>query len=556
MGARSLPSAVALEDVLRRGRDALASGHLEGAVDTFDAALRMKPTYAPAWRAKGRALRAAGDLQNALECYAEALRHEPDDEASWFGLGLTLHSLGRPDEEVQAYDELLRRNPKHVAARMNRGVALHESGRYEDALACYDEILEMRPEFAPAWNNRGAVLLRLNRTEEALEALNEALALDPANEDAAANRKAVLERLGRDDPPPPPYEIPMPVPLPPKLAPRALANLGLPAVAAWRRHRPETPDDYVALGTALLEDRMPALAAGAFAKAEAGNAGPVAAVGKLLALEAAKDSQAASVASRTAEAFPEVPRVALAVARVRESTGDREGAMAALDALLARKPDLAWAWGRKGMLALQSGEASAAVEAFRRATELDPGDPDAWANLAASLHREGKPGDALSACDRALALNASHHAAMNNRGVILAHRGEPHAADQAFRAAAKATPSPSVTLNRAHLAESRGRHSTAARLYEKARSMDPEARESDAGLSRTRRALRERDKARTAQLRARLESVPGIGPATAKRVLKAGMDTAAKVRRATTRALRDAGLTPAQARAVRRAFKT
>ncbi|HEV8594818.1 MAG TPA: tetratricopeptide repeat protein, partial [Thermoplasmata archaeon] len=82
----ALPSAVALEDVLRRGRAEMEAGHIDGALRTFDAALRIKPTYAPAWRAKGRALRTAGNASAALDCYAEALRHEPEDESSWFGL--------------------------------------------------------------------------------------------------------------------------------------------------------------------------------------------------------------------------------------------------------------------------------------------------------------------------------------------------------------------------------------------------------------------------------------------------------------------------------------
>lgn len=552
-GTPSLPSAVALEDVLRRGREALAEGRVDGALETFDDALRIKPTYAPAWRAKGRALRASGDAEAALACYAEALRNEPDDEASWFGLALTLHALGRPRDEVQAYDEILRRNPGHIAAWMNRGVALHESREYEEALRCYDRILELRPEFAPAWNDRGAALIRLGRPEEALAAFDEALGLDPSFEDAASNRRTVLKGLKRDTPAPPPYTFPPRDPLPQALDPRVRANLGLPAVAAWRRVRPEDPEDYVALGTALLDEGTPGVALSAFRKA---GPSPAAALGALIAMERSAHPRLLEGASSALAAHPDKPRVAAAVARIRESSGDLDGASEAIAGLLARRPGLAWTWSWRGLLALRRGSAAAAAEHFERATAGDPGDVDAWAGLAAALHLEGRTEDALVACDRALAIDPDHGAARNNRGVILAAKGDREGADVEFRAALKAAGDVTAMLNRALLAESGRGWRSALKLYEKVLAREPDDRAAAAGKDRASAALRDRRRVSRKTLLSRLESIPGIGPTSAGRVVDAGFDTTAKVRRATVTALRRAGLTAAQARAVRSAFRT
>ena len=41
MDPRSLPSAVALEDVLRRGHEALRAGYVDGALRTFDAVVEV-----------------------------------------------------------------------------------------------------------------------------------------------------------------------------------------------------------------------------------------------------------------------------------------------------------------------------------------------------------------------------------------------------------------------------------------------------------------------------------------------------------------------------------
>lgn len=462
---RSLPSALALEDVLRQGWQALDAGRVEEALRAFDGALRIKPTYAPAWRAKGRALRVAGNPNAAVQCYEKALEHQPDDEASLFDLAHILHELGRGEEELHAYDELLGRNPRNASAWMNRGVALHEAGRFEEALACYDRILAMRLEAAAAWNNRGAALLRLGRFEEALAACDEAFALEPGFADAVTNRTTALANLGRDEPLPTPLALPSPVPLPAALEPRVLSNLGLPALEACRRNRPESADDFAALGTALLDEGTPEAALSAYGKAQAMGAGPVAGLGRLLALQVLANPRAGEQAAQLLASAHTVPRVAVAVARLRESANDFAGASAALTVLLERHPDLAWIWAWKGLLLLRIGRFADARAAFERATAADPTDADAWANLAAVLHREGRGADALAACDRALALDPTSRVAWNNKGVILTSLGNHVEAEVAFQNAAKGKDDPTIQLNRARLAESRRQFRTALQLY-------------------------------------------------------------------------------------------
>jgi len=477
---RSLPSAVALEDVLRRGRAELEAGRVQGALRTFDDALRIKPTYAPAWRAKGRALRVAGDAPSALECYAEALRHEPEDEASWFGLALTLHALGRRKEEVTAYEELLRRNPRNVAAWMNKGVALHEAGRYAEALACYDRILSLRPELPAAWSNRGAALLRLGRHEEALDAFDEALAADPGFADAAANRRVVLAHLGRKLPEPPKLDLPDPIQLDPRMDACIRANLGLAAMEAWRRLPPSSADEFVALGTTLLDEGNPEGARAAFAKAEGMGAGVVAALGRLLALEVLRDPRTPEEAQRIVSAFPDVPRAAFWVARAMETAGNLDGALAALTTVVEEHPELAWAWNWKGLLELQLNRASEARMSFEGATAADPDDAEAWTNLAAAAFKEGDAREALPACDRALAIDGSS-SAWNNKAVILASLGQSKDAEAAFRKAGEGV---AVSLNRAFLAESRRQNRAAVRHYEAALAVAPKDPEATRGRRR------------------------------------------------------------------------
>ena len=492
----SLPSVVALEDVLRKGREALAAGHIDGALRTFNAALRIKPTYAPAWQAKGRALRAAGDPKAALACYAEALRHDAEDEASWFGLALTFHALGRRSDEVVAYDELLRRNPRSAAAWMNRGVALHEDGRFAQALTCFDRTLAMRPEMAAAWSNRGAALLRLRRFEDALAAFDEALALDSSFADAAANRRAALSKLGRAEPEPLGIEILRSVPIPQGLQARALANLGLPSLELWRRSPPRTGDDFLAFGTALLDAGNPQAAVSSFGKAEGLGAGPVAGVGKLLALQVLGGPGLQEEASRLWAASPHEFRLGVTVARVREVGGDVDGAIAVLATLVEDRPDAAWAWSWKGILELKAGRPADARMSFEAATAADPDDGEAWANLGAALHLAGDAAAGLAACERALSVDPGLAAAENNRAVILATLGRGSDAEAGLKRAAKGSDEVTFALNRAALAEAEGRNRAAADLYETIRASAPKERLAVAGLRRAEGQLAERARRR------------------------------------------------------------
>jgi tetratricopeptide (TPR) repeat protein len=436
---------------------------------------------------------------------------------------------------------------------MNRGVALHEQGRFEEAVACYDRILSFRPEFAPAWNDRGAALIRMGRFEDALAALDEALALDPDLADARANRQGVVERLGKDAP------IPQPIEFEPAILPRAtqrlvLANLALAPIPIWREAPPHSADDFASFGTALLDEDKPEAAQAAFAKAITLGAGAEAHMGRLLAMQARQDPRLMDEAVRVLAAHPEVPRVALAVAAIREDAGDRSGAAQALKSILGPRPDLAWVWSWLGRLYLNEGRTADALQAFERAVAEDSTDDEAWANLAAALHIAGRTQEALSACESGLAVAADSPELWNNKAVVLVALGRIDDAEEALRRATSGGNGIAL-LNRARLAETQGQLRGALALYEEVLKVllnDPDAL---AGRRRVIGSLGARGRAKRDRMIERLASIPGIGPATAARILKAGFDTPAKIQDAKELVLRElAKLTKDQARAVKRAF--
>ncbi len=98
-----------------------------------------------------------------------------------------------------------------------------------------------------------------------------------------------------------------------------------------------------------------------------------------------------------------------------------------------------------------------AVEAYRKALELDPDHAEAHVNLGRLRHETGQLDGAESHYRRALAVHPAHPTARFNLGVVLEDRGRPDAAVKAYREALEVDPELGVAhFNLARLLEAAG----------------------------------------------------------------------------------------------------
>lgn len=105
------------------------------------------------------------------------------------------------------------------------------------------------------------------------------------------------------------------------------------------------------------------------------------------------------------------------MARFQE--GDRTGALAAFQAVLAAEPDHAEAAFGCGLCWEAAGRWAEAEAAYRRAVAARPDFPEALTNLAAVLARGERPADAIALLDAVLARRPEFEAARFNRGTAL-----------------------------------------------------------------------------------------------------------------------------------------
>jgi Flp pilus assembly protein TadD len=97
-------------------------------------------------------------------------------------------------------------------------------------------------------------------------------------------------------------------------------------------------------------------------------------------------------------------------------------------------PDPYAALIHKGVSDARQGELQAAVAAFRRASDIDPGNPLAWTNLGVVLIRLGDEARGLEAFRRALRSAPGYSEAHRNFAVALDRQGRRAEAARHYRA--------------------------------------------------------------------------------------------------------------------------
>ena len=213
---------------------------------------------------------------------------------------------------------------------LDEGTALYRRGRYADALASFGKAVELDPGLTKAWENIGWSQHRLKNDREALRVWNMVLKVEPRN-------VALWNAVGA-------------VELEQGAAGRA--------VAAFERSVRLSPDQWdvrLRLGEAY------------------------ATLGRR---DAAEEQYRAVLGARPADV-----KASLRLAELQKARGDLNAAQATLRAAIERAPEAsAVLWQAVGDASHDAGDAAGALEAYRQAAAIDPGDPAAHvARIAIAL---------------------------------------------------------------------------------------------------------------------------------------------------------------------------
>jgi tetratricopeptide (TPR) repeat protein len=173
----------------------LAEEHkYDEAINYYQKALRLEPTFPEAHFYMGAALDEQGKLDEAIAEYQQALWFKPTQEQTHIFMGMALGREKKYDEAIAHYNAALKLNPDSAVAENNLGRIYHTQGRFDDAKEHYAAALKINPKLALAHNNFGILLLQNGGLSQGTLELREAMRLNPTNSETQFNLALALNQ--------------------------------------------------------------------------------------------------------------------------------------------------------------------------------------------------------------------------------------------------------------------------------------------------------------------------------------------------------------------------
>jgi tetratricopeptide (TPR) repeat protein len=189
-----------------------ALGRNREAVDAYDRATSINPSYGLAWHNLGNSLYIQGLYSAAARAYSRGAELKPDMKENWSGLAASYTKLDETKKAEKAIDrlaefahqdptvlllqadlfteaallekavdccnEFIALNPSSADGYEHLGNAEHEMGTYGKAMVSFEKALKLAPNDKEIWNNLGYTCFVAGNLERAIECFDRAIAID------------------------------------------------------------------------------------------------------------------------------------------------------------------------------------------------------------------------------------------------------------------------------------------------------------------------------------------------------------------------------------------
>ena len=162
-----------------RGTQAIDGRRWPEAIRELRQAIAVAPNNGFTRLNLGTALYMTGDAAGALEQYQAAVRLRPGLAKAHFAIGVLKETAGDDAAALDAFAAAVRAEPASAEARLSLADALRRTGRVEEALPHYADVLRTNPSASQASFGYAMGLVRLKRYAEARDRLVEAVRAYP-----------------------------------------------------------------------------------------------------------------------------------------------------------------------------------------------------------------------------------------------------------------------------------------------------------------------------------------------------------------------------------------
>lgn len=182
------------EAILERGLAEAAAGESRRALNSLAHALSLDGRFVNAWRVLADELMRAGDDEAAGRAYANHVTAQAKDPALLeAGQALNDGKLAIAERQLKTY---LMRAPTDVAAIRMLAELAARIGRYVDSQNLLERAIELAPDFHAARHNLAIIALRQGKAEKSIAEIERLLEVDRKNPGYRVLYCAALSRLG------------------------------------------------------------------------------------------------------------------------------------------------------------------------------------------------------------------------------------------------------------------------------------------------------------------------------------------------------------------------
>lgn len=167
------------------------------AVADFNAALKIYPEFARAYRNLAKVDRDRGRPAAAIESLSRAISLKPTDAESYLKRGDLYYKTKAYDKALADSEKAISLDADNFNAYLNRSAALNELGRHAESLASSSRAISLDPKNAEAWYNRGNTYRLVNNPDSSLYCFTRAIELDSTNYFYFNNRAIAYRSLGK-----------------------------------------------------------------------------------------------------------------------------------------------------------------------------------------------------------------------------------------------------------------------------------------------------------------------------------------------------------------------
>jgi lipoprotein NlpI len=145
------------DSLVKQGVAKGMKGDLNGAIAAFNQAIKIDPTYAPAYERRGFAFSLENRLDEAITNYNQAIQLNPKNADAYYNRGTAKGQKGDFDGAIADFSYVLELQPQAPVAYYNRGHAKYFKGDMVGAMSDLNQTVVMAPGYAPSYFIRGLV---------------------------------------------------------------------------------------------------------------------------------------------------------------------------------------------------------------------------------------------------------------------------------------------------------------------------------------------------------------------------------------------------------------